>query len=113
VPEVNAHGLVLVNKLRTRYASVYRREVFDKTSQKTRQAIGWKTTPVSKPILVDDLEEAARTESIHIRSRRHSERDADFFADRQAVVLPAECVRGHLVVNGTRIRGPDTVMLDH
>jgi|GEM_PF-1093826 len=68
VPEVNAHGLAFVNRVKTRYANVYRREHFDKTSNSSSYSLGWKTTMVTKPILVDDLEEATRTETIHVRS---------------------------------------------
>lgn len=68
VPEINSSGLALVDKLKTKYWNIYKREVFDKRSKETREVLGWRTTATSKPVLVHDLEEATREEFITINS---------------------------------------------
>ena len=68
VPEINNHGLTLVDKIKMRYANIYRREIFDKISGRQTSALGWKTTGVTKPRLVDSLEEWVRNEDIKINS---------------------------------------------
>lgn len=68
VLEINNHGLVVLNKIKNKYYNIYRREVFDKVSKNYTQALGWKTTGVTKPLLVQDLEEAIRIEDIRINS---------------------------------------------
>lgn len=66
--EVNNHGRSTIDHLKRRYYNLYRRQVYDKVSNETTQSIGWRTTGVTKPILVDNLEEAIRDQSLIIRS---------------------------------------------
>lgn len=69
VLEVNGTmgGAVLTN-LRGKYANMYQRETFDKHSREISHSLGWKTTGVTKPILVSDLEARIREQSVHINS---------------------------------------------
>ena len=68
VIEVNNHGRSVIDHIKRKYANIYRRETFDKVSQEKTESLGWRTTGVTKPILVDALEEAVRDGSIKIRS---------------------------------------------
>lgn len=68
--EVNNHGRSTIDNLKKRYYNLYRRQTFDNITNKTTSAIGWRTTGTSKPLLVDNLEEAVREKNIHIRSER-------------------------------------------
>lgn len=68
VIEVNNHGRSVIDGIKRKYANIYRREVFDKVTQETTYALGWRTTGTTKPLLVDVLEEAVRNEDIKVRS---------------------------------------------
>ena len=68
VLEINNHGFSVRDKIKTRYANMYRRQTFDKLTNQYTQSIGWKTTMVTKPLLVDCLEEAERNMDIRIYS---------------------------------------------
>jgi len=68
VPEINSSGISLIDHIKTKYYNIYKREVFDKRAKETREVLGWRTTGTSKPILVNDLEEAVREQYILINS---------------------------------------------
>lgn len=69
VPEVNGHGLAVLNELqRTDYPNIFRRREYDKTTQKWTRKLGWKTTKITKPIMVDDFIAGLREEDIGISS---------------------------------------------
>ena len=68
VIEVNNHGRSVIDGIKKRYANIYRREVFDKVSMEKTEALGWRTSAVTKPMLVDTLEEVIRHTDIKIRS---------------------------------------------
>jgi len=68
--EVNNHGRATIDHIKHRYYNIYRRKVFDKVTNSNTEALGWRTTGVTKPLLVDNLEQAIREQSIHIHSRR-------------------------------------------
>lgn len=68
VPEINNTGVSTVDRIKRKYVNVYMREVMDKRTRQTSQSVGWRTTGVSKPKLVVDLEEAVRDEFISINS---------------------------------------------
>lgn len=68
--EVNNHGRATVDAIKRRYYNLYRREVFDNVTNQKTEAIGWQTNSRTKPLLVDNLEQAIREQSILIRSER-------------------------------------------
>jgi hypothetical protein len=68
VPEINNTGIAFMDYVKTKYGNIYKREVIDKRSRETTEALGWRTTAVTKPRLVFALEEAVRDEAINIRS---------------------------------------------
>lgn len=68
--EVNNHGLTTVVTLQNlRYWNQYRRIVFDKVSKKRKDALGWKTTAVTKPLIVDGLRQRVREGEILLNSK--------------------------------------------
>ena len=60
VPEINSSGLVFVSKVKGRYGNIYMRETFDKRTKETKKQVGWRTTAISKPLMVSDFEETVR-----------------------------------------------------
>lgn len=70
VPEMNAIGLALVNKLsQESNISIYRREEFDKSVGKRLKKLGWRTTRQSKPLLVNHFQELLRKANPKIRTK--------------------------------------------
>ena len=68
VPESNNHGHAVLQVLRPRYWNVYRRESIDTRTGEKNEIIGWNTTGMTKPLLVDNLEEAVREHQVKINS---------------------------------------------
>lgn len=68
VIESNNHGHAVIDAVRHKYANLYRHEAMDKTTREKTYTIGWNETGMSKPLLVDKLEEAVRDETIQIHS---------------------------------------------
>jgi hypothetical protein len=68
--EVNNHGRTTIDHIKHKYYNMYRRKVFDKISNTETEALGWRTTQTTKPLLVDNLEQAIREVSLHVHSRR-------------------------------------------
>lgn len=68
VIESNNHGHAVIDAIRNKYSNLYRRETMDKQSREKTYTIGFSTTGMTKPLLVDKLEEATRDENILIHS---------------------------------------------
>lgn len=64
--EINNHGLTVVQRLRDRrYDNLYRREVkLDERLEETTQRLGWLTNIKTKPLMIDTLAEAIKTNQI-------------------------------------------------
>jgi terminase large subunit-like protein len=69
VPEINSSGLVFVSKVKGKYGNLYMRETFDKRTKETKKQVGWRTTAISKPLMVSDFEETVREEGVTINSQ--------------------------------------------
>jgi hypothetical protein len=71
VVEINNHGLTTVTALRNlMYPTLYfRPSKFDSMGTPWSDRIGWKTSRVTRPIMVDDLNEALRNGSIILHSK--------------------------------------------
>lgn len=53
VPEINAMGFALLNKLEDLgYSNIYRRQEFDRTSKKTMKKLGWRMTSATKQLAI-------------------------------------------------------------
>jgi hypothetical protein len=65
-PEINNHGLATVQRLRdVGYSNIYRRELgIDERYEEYTSKLGWKTTTVTKPLMIDNLSEAISTGQI-------------------------------------------------
>lgn len=61
VIEINNHGLATVNELKHTYFNIYYRKTFDKTSNEWKESIGWKTDMRTKHLMVDQLDQALRS----------------------------------------------------
>ena len=68
VIETNNHGITVMDRIKRKYANIYRREVYDKVSNEYTSRLGWVTGLLTKPRLVNDIEEAFRNEDMMIRS---------------------------------------------
>lgn len=68
VVEANNHGHAVLQILGRRYMNLYRRKTIDKATGQETDRLGWLSNGTTKPLLVDNLEEAVRTQSISIKS---------------------------------------------
>ncbi len=70
VVEINNHGLTTVTALKNLlYPQMYfRRATFDGVATKWSDRLGWKTTSVTRPLMIDDFNEALRDGGLHLRS---------------------------------------------
>jgi hypothetical protein len=66
-PEANNHGLSTCLALRNlAYPNIYWRHTFDQRSQRMTRKIGWRTDSVTKPMMIDELNQAVRDDAIHL-----------------------------------------------
>ena len=65
VLEINNHGLAVLNELsRLGYMYIFRQRNFDKVTNEWTRKLGWKTTAVTKPLMVDEFIRALREEEV-------------------------------------------------
>ncbi len=65
VPEINGHGLTTLNELqKLGYSNVFRQRYFDHVTKEWTQRLGWKTSKISKPLMVDEFIQALREEEV-------------------------------------------------
>ena len=71
VVEINNHGLTTLVALKNlKYPVLYFRPAkFDTLSQEWSEKMGWRTTAMTKPILIDDLNKALRDNNLMIHSK--------------------------------------------
>ena len=73
VVEINNHGLTTVTALKNKmYPQLYFRPVvkMDTISMKFSDRLGWKTTKVTRPLMIDDLREALSDGSLKIHTEK-------------------------------------------
>lgn len=68
VVEANNHGHAVLQILGRKYYNLYRRKVIDKQTNQEVDRLGWLSNGTTKPLLVDNTEEAVRTQSISLKS---------------------------------------------
>lgn len=92
VVEVNNHGLTTLTILRQRiYPSLYFRPAkFETLSTGTTDRLGWKTTKVTRDLLIDGFEQATREGSIKIRSKKLLDEMSVFTYDDNGDSQPSE-----------------------
>lgn len=71
VVEVNNHGLTTLTALKNKkYKMIYfRPSKFDSSATQYSDRIGWKTTQITRPLMIDDLAEIMRDRNIKIHSK--------------------------------------------
>ena len=84
VVEINNHGLTTVTLLKQHmYPSLYfRPKQFDMMGMVYTDRIGWKTTKLTRPLLIDDLAQAMRDKILTIHSKEILDEMAMFVYDR-------------------------------
>lgn len=69
VPEINGHGIAVLNELqKLEYPNIFRQRYYDHTSKQWTRRLGWKTTKITKPLMVDEFKEGLREEEIGLSS---------------------------------------------
>lgn len=69
VPEINSHGIAVLHELqRLEYPNIARQRYFDHLTNSWTRRLGWKTTTISKPLMVDEFIRVLREELIGISS---------------------------------------------
>lgn len=92
VVEANNHGLVVLTDLkRLLYPSIYFRPTkFDAISSSWSDKLGWKTTVMTRPILIDDLNQYIREGHLTIHSKDTCDEMTVFVYDRSNAMVPQE-----------------------
>jgi len=92
VPEVNNHGLTTVTILKQlAYPSLYfRQSKIETMGIKYSDKLGWRTTKVTRPLMLDDFYQAFREGSITIHSKEIIDEMTVFVYDRYNNAVPME-----------------------
>ena len=92
VVEINNHGLTTVTTLRNLiYPAMYFRPTkFDSMAANWSDRLGWKTTKVTRPLMIDDLAEAMRDGSITIHSEETFDEMMTFIFDLNNNMQPQD-----------------------
>lgn len=65
-PEVNNHGLTTISALSNKgYGNMYYRSTYDERTMKRTKKLGWLTSAKSKPLMIDELVRALRSDEAH------------------------------------------------
>ena len=68
--ESNNHGLTTITQLRhLGHPNLFRKRTLNRSITKVSQEVGWKTTRTTKPLLIDDLGMALRSNELVIHDR--------------------------------------------
>lgn len=69
VPEINGHGIAVLNELQNlQYSNITRQKYFDHLSKQWTKRLGWKTSKVSKPVMVNEFIKALREVEVAVAS---------------------------------------------
>lgn len=90
VVEVNNHGLTTLTVLKQlMYPQLYFRPAkFDAISTQWSERLGWKTTKVTRPLLIDDLNQGVRDGTLFPRSEEFYEETVTFVYDDGNNMVP-------------------------
>ena len=68
--ESNNHGLTTITQLRHMgHPNLFRKRLLNRSTTKVSQEFGWKTTRTTKPLLIDDLGMALRSDEVILHDR--------------------------------------------
>lgn len=89
VVEINNHGLTTITGLKNLlYPQLYFRQAkFDAVANGWGDRLGWKTTKVTRPLLIDDLNEVFRAKDITIHSKEILDEMVTFIYDDNANMI--------------------------
>lgn len=92
VVEINNHGLTTVSTLRQLvYPTLYfRQSKFETISQGSSDKIGWKTTRLTRPLLIDDFAQGTRERLLTIHSKELLNEMAVFVYNDNGDMVPTE-----------------------
>jgi hypothetical protein len=92
VVEVNNHGLTTITILKQLlYPTLYfRPQKFEVVGVKYTNKLGWKTTKVTRPLLIDDFAQAVRDSVLTIHSKELLDEMSVFVYDRSNNMVPQE-----------------------
>ena len=84
-PEINNHGLTTVTILKQKgYPNLYYRPTkLDTPGQPVSDRLGWKTTTITRPMLIDDFATAVREQSVTIHSKEILDEMETFILDEK------------------------------
>ena len=90
VVEINNHGLTTVTALRnSAYPALYFRPTkFDTMGSQWSDRLGWKTTKVTRPLMIDDLNDAFRESSLTLHSLELIDEMLTFIFDVSNNMIP-------------------------
>lgn len=102
VVEINNHGLTTVTALRNlMYPQMYfRQSKFDTMGTPWSDRIGWKTTKVTRPLLIDDFAEALREGSLIIHSKELYDEMLTFIYDDSGNMVTSHGFHDDLIFAG-------------
>ena len=91
VVEVNNHGLTTLTVLKQlMYPTLYfRRSQFETIGTTYSDRLGWKTTKLTRPLLIDDLAQAIRDELLMVHSKETLDEMSTFIYDKNNNMVPA------------------------
>lgn len=69
IPEVNGIGLALISKLKELYYNIYRRVEFDKKFKVKVEKLGFRTTQLTKPVMISGILQGMRDQRLKIYDR--------------------------------------------
>lgn len=92
VVEINNHGLTTVTILKQQlYPTLYfRPKIFDQIGMKYTDRLGWRTTKVTRPLLIDDLAQALRENLLVIHSKETLDEMLTFIYDKSNNMVTLE-----------------------
>ncbi len=68
-PEINNHGLTLLNEVKNHYFNIYRWQYFDRYGKYLTNKLGWETNMSTRPLLCDYTSACLNADILIIRSR--------------------------------------------
>jgi hypothetical protein len=91
VVEVNNHGLTTLTILKQlMYPTLYFRQTqFETMGTSYSDRLGWKTTKLTRPLMIDDLSQAVRDELLILHSKETLDEMSTFIYDKSNNMVPA------------------------
>lgn len=82
-------GIMVHGELKT-YGNLYTREVYDKKTEELKEELGFYTDVKTKPLIIDELRQAVRDETVTLNDKKTLEEMVSFIADPKTGKIEAE-----------------------